>query len=329
MATDSVSLDGARNIFFDSQNVIPEGFTGIASEVFFGAEGNGGDINITTGSLFATNGAQVSASTAGQGNAGNIRITARDSISFDGVANISSSVDDQVVNGVISSGVTSEVLQLAEGNGGDIDITTGSLSLTNSARVSSATDGRGDAGSIFVREADSVVLDNNSLISAQVNQNAVTQQPSNIDIQTRALSLTNRSQVIARTSGQGDAGSILVGEAQDIFLSNSDISTESNSVGVAGDVTLTTERLILDDNSQVSAATVSSQGGGITLQGLDTLQVNNSLISASTQTGTAGKLTVNAADSVQLTGEGGLSVEATNGGTAGDLTVTTQELQVN
>ncbi|MEQ8971186.1 MAG: filamentous hemagglutinin N-terminal domain-containing protein [Coleofasciculus sp. C1-SOL-03] len=332
IATDSVSLDGASNMFIDSQTqIVMGGSTGIASEVFFGAQGNGGDVNITTGSLSVTNGAGISTLTTSQGNAGNIKITARDSVSFDGVANISIFADDQVLidSLEILSRATSDVSQLAEGNGGDIDITTGSLSVTNGARVSSATDGRGDAGSIFVREADSVVLDNNSLISTQVNQGAVAQQPSNINIQTRELSLTNRSQVTARTSGQGDAGSILVGEAQDIFLSNSDISTESNSVGVAGDVTLTTEQLVLEDNSQVSAATVSSQGGGITLQGLDTLQVNNSLISASTQTGTAGKLTVNAADSVQLTGEGGLSVEATNGGTAGDLTVTTQELQVN
>jgi large exoprotein involved in heme utilization and adhesion len=56
--------------------------------------------------------------------------------------------------------------------------------------------------------------------------------------------------------------------------------------------------------------------------------VNNSLISASTQRGTAGSLTINATESVDLNGTGGLSVEATQGGTAGNLSVETGQMSI-
>jgi large exoprotein involved in heme utilization and adhesion len=64
------------------------------------------------------------------------------------------------------------------------------------------------------------------------------------------------------------------------------------------------------------------------------LEVRNSLISASTETGTAGSLSVKDADSVQLSGTlangqaGGLSVEATSGGTAGNLSVETGQMSI-
>jgi large exoprotein involved in heme utilization and adhesion len=75
-----------------------------------GAVGRGGDVNITTGSLFLTKGALVSASTFGQGDAGNVTITARDSIAFDGVGN----------NG-FASGAFSTVGLRAVGNGGNVN----------------------------------------------------------------------------------------------------------------------------------------------------------------------------------------------------------------
>jgi large exoprotein involved in heme utilization and adhesion len=66
---------------------------------------------------------------------------------------------------------------------------------------------------------------------------------------------------------------------------------------------------------------------------LDTLTVsNNSAVSASTQTGEAGSLRINAnsnpASSVQLSNKSRLSVEATAGGTAGNLTIKAGQVSV-
>jgi filamentous hemagglutinin family protein len=273
---------------------------------------NAGEVRIATRRLDVRDGARVSAFTSGTGRAGNILIQDADLVSLD--------------DGTISTEVRDHAVVNSKQKG-NIDIQTRSLSLTNGSEVTASTSGVGDAGNIFVRNADSVFLDNSS-ISTQVNKGAVTQQPSNIDIQTRSLLLTNGSEVTANTIGQGDAGSIVVREAEKVSLFNSSISTESRSIGIAGDVTINTQQLTLQDNSQITASTVSSQGGGITLQGLDNLQVKDSLISASTETGTAGAVSVFATDSVQLRGTGGLSVGATAGGTAGDLTVNTNKMSV-
>lgn len=72
-ARDLVSLDSSAILsIVESRNL-----NGIAV-------GNGGDIRITTGSLALTNGAVVSASTFGEGNAGNVIINARDRVSLVG-----------------------------------------------------------------------------------------------------------------------------------------------------------------------------------------------------------------------------------------------------
>jgi len=81
------------------------------------AVGNGGSINIQTGSL--TNGAQLDATTL-QGNAGSVNIFARDTVSFDGwVARRS---DQPQAKGAV-------------GKGGGINIQTGSLSVSAPDRM--------------------------------------------------------------------------------------------------------------------------------------------------------------------------------------------------
>lgn len=119
----------------------------IASDVLEGSIGNAGNINITTGTLSLTNGAEVGAATFGQGNAGDVTITANDAVSFDGVSN------------GFASGAFSGVLLGAIGQGGNVSITTDTLSLTNSGRVSVSTFGQGNAGDITITARDRVSFD--------------------------------------------------------------------------------------------------------------------------------------------------------------------------
>ena len=56
----------------------------ISNLVGLGGSGQSGDINITTRSLLATDGAQIYATTRGNGDAGNISIQADNNVSFDG-----------------------------------------------------------------------------------------------------------------------------------------------------------------------------------------------------------------------------------------------------
>jgi filamentous hemagglutinin family protein len=296
-----------------------DGFAnGAISVVAWSAEGKGGDIEIATGSLFVTNGAQIDTFTVGRGDAGNVKITARDTVFFDG----------RNSNG-IRSGAASSVVRGAIGNGGNLEITTDSLFITNGAQLNASTGGQGNSGDIRLDARQVALIAGNSSVSTLVSEGAVASQPSAIEIQTQQLALINGSNITASTAGQGDAGSISVRDARAVLLFDSNISTESRSSSLAGDITIDTQLLTLADNSEISAATVSSQGGDITLKGSSTLRLINSLISASTETGVAGEIKINATDSVQLFGTGGLSVEATLGGEAGDLTVTTRKMTVS
>ena len=92
----------------------------IFNTVQFGAVGKGGDINVTAGSLTFTNGAKLTTSTFGQGDAGKVNIHAGSTVSFDGIGS----------NG-FPSGAFSTVNLGSVGNGGDVNVTVASLSVTN------------------------------------------------------------------------------------------------------------------------------------------------------------------------------------------------------
>ncbi|PHM07971.1 two-partner secretion domain-containing protein, partial [Nostoc sp. 'Peltigera malacea cyanobiont' DB3992] len=105
------------------------------------SKGNGGNIFIDSGSFLLQDGAKVSASTYGQGNAGNVTVGAKNAVDLASNAYIFSTVE--------AGGV---------GKGGNIDINAATLSLTDGAqlltatRAASATQpaGRGDAGNVNV-----------------------------------------------------------------------------------------------------------------------------------------------------------------------------------
>jgi filamentous hemagglutinin family protein len=288
----------------------------IKTSVETGAIGNSLEINLQTLKLSLNNNAQLTASTSGQGTAGNIVVRDAKTVSLD--------------NSTISTAVNLK----AEGEGGNVEIATDSLALDNKARISSSTAGVGNTGRVLVQAREAISLNNNSQILSVVESGAIGNSLE-IELETRSLSLTNQAQVNASTSGQGNAGSIFVRNADRVSLSNSTISTESSVAGTAGEVAINTRHLTLEEGAKVSAATISSTGGSIILNGLDTLQVNNSLISASTQTGTAGNVTVNAKDSVELRSTladgkpGGLLAEATQGGNASSLTIITGQLRLS
>ncbi|NEN88212.1 MAG: filamentous hemagglutinin, partial [Okeania sp. SIO3H1] len=138
-ATDTVVLDGGE----------AESFTGVDSSVQAEAEGDAEGVTITTGSLEVKNGAQINSNTFSIGNAGNMEITAEDTVVFDGIS----------PDGTFSSGILSQVASGAEGNAGDVTITARDLTVENGAQIAASTFGTGNAGSVEINATDTVVLD--------------------------------------------------------------------------------------------------------------------------------------------------------------------------
>ncbi len=186
----AVNVTATGNIIATGEN--SDGFpSGITSFVNTNATGDAGGVTITTTNLHLTNGGRVDASTFGQGNANDVRIDATESIFIDGAierfrSGISANAQNEDGNGgnvfistgdlTIANGGTIEATNFdnirennpGTGRPGTITINADSLNLTDNARIEAATQFTGEAsGIISLNIAEDLTLDNNSFISAQ------------------------------------------------------------------------------------------------------------------------------------------------------------------
>ncbi|MBD3885422.1 filamentous hemagglutinin N-terminal domain-containing protein [Phormidium tenue FACHB-886] len=317
------------------------GRAAILSSVNSGAAGSGNTIDIRAETIALQNGAQLGASTAAQGNAGTVRIRANrldmtqggqilSSTSSRGNArNIELSVLDEINLSGNNTGLFANTEPNSTGRGGNITIATEQLDVQDQAEIAVNSLGTGRAGNVAVTA--STLLSNRGRITAET----LSSQGGNIDLQIAdRLDLDDRS-LISSSTQDGEGGQLTLNANQAPTHVNLDrssrITTEATGSGSAGDLILNASQLTLQRRSNISASNLSSRTGGtIRLRGLDALQLNNSDISATTQTGRAGNLIVNAANgTVQLQNQAGLSVEATDGGTAGSLRITADQLTVD
>ncbi|MBN3891170.1 MAG: S-layer family protein [Nostoc sp. JL31] len=242
------------------------------------AVGKGGNINITTRSLSLINGARLDASTLSKADAGNVNIDAHDTVSFNGVSKDG-----------ITSGVFSLVNEGASGKGGDIKITTGSLSLTNGARLNNSTFGKGDAGNMNINARDLVLLDGfaREKISAIVSSAGTEEAQGNagdINITTRTLSLTNGAQILDISTGKGNAGNVMI-QARDAVSLNGSFKDQSSAIftdvlsqgasGKGGDINITTASLSLQNGTQLVTTTAGiGNAGNVKINAHDNVFIN-------------------------------------------------------
>lgn len=249
-ARDTVSIDGEKK----SNRAASGVFSSVGDEIDVPpTKGNGGDIYITTGSLSITRGAGVFANTTAQGNAGNVRIDARDTVSLDGKNS----------NGG-SSGVYTSVAKNGVGNGGNIDITTGSFSATRGGGVFASASGQGDAGNLSVTAPQAVTLSGNSQLSVETTG---TGTAGNLIIETGRLTVTDGATVSASTSSpnsSGIGGSIRVNARQSLNLNQASLLAQSNGAAPAGNVTINTPNLTAT-NGTIATSSKESSGGRITI----------------------------------------------------------------
>ncbi|KAB8334752.1 filamentous hemagglutinin N-terminal domain-containing protein [Scytonema tolypothrichoides VB-61278] len=285
-ATDTISFSGVDNNGFPS---------GIFSRVDTGGEGKGGNIELQARSVSTVDGAQLSASTYGKGDAGTLRINAIDTISFSGVNQINGN----------PSAAFSTVDAGAVGNGGEINITAGSLELTNGGELNTfvrgasqtAPAGNGNAGNVKLDIRNGVTItgvgnnDTRSGIFSSVDSGAVG-NAGGIDISARSLSVTNSGIIFTSNQGNGAAGNIKVTTAKDIRLDNQ-ASINANTNGGQGNITLNSADLILRNNSSITTnATNTADGGNININTGNLVALENSKITANAQQGYGGNIII-------------------------------------
>ncbi|MBW4442027.1 MAG: filamentous hemagglutinin N-terminal domain-containing protein [Plectolyngbya sp. WJT66-NPBG17] len=321
-----VSLDGEEVLTFDSGNF--RQVSTINTRVAPGAIGQGGNVTITSKSLSLTNGGLVNTSnTDGIGNAGRVTINASDFVQIRGTSSTDTS---------LQSGVFTSATERAVGDGGDVSITTDSLSISDRGRIITDNRGQGNAGNIEIRAGDAISFDGGDAIST-LSPGGVG-RGGNIDIAARSLSVLNNAQLSASTSGNGAAGNITV-SADTMNLSNGGrLLTTTFSRGQAGDITVNTPDLQLSGATTglFAQTTTAANAGNLIIQPRNNEQsvlVNlqdGAQISASTSSsGRGGTLTIQAPGSITLTGNGSVIAAETGGtGTGGNLFLTTGDLRI-
>ncbi|MBH8567015.1 filamentous hemagglutinin N-terminal domain-containing protein [Nostoc sp. CENA67] len=272
-----ISITAGNQLLVDGESLYNYRST-IFSQVGKDAVGNSGGIDINAGSVAITNGAQLGASTSGQGDAGKINITAGNQVMVDGESSTN-----------FLSTIFSQVEKDAVGNSGGIEINAGSVAITKGGQLSASTSGQGDAGKINITAGNQVLIDGESLynfrstVFSQVEKDAVGNS-GGIEINAGSVAITKGGQLSASTSGQGDAGKISItagnqvmvdGESSKNFLSTVFSQVEKDAVGNSGGIEINAGNIAITNGAQLGAST-SAQGdaGKITITAGDRLLVD-------------------------------------------------------
>ncbi|NJP21416.1 MAG: S-layer family protein [Hydrococcus sp. CRU_1_1] len=218
---------------------------------------------------------------------------------------------------------------IGKGNGGNILLNTDRLILLDGATISTSNfstnpntpPGQGQAGDIDIK-ANSLFLDRQSNITAATNSGGGGNMNIHVD---KSLFVRRGAQISAETFGIGDGGRInLVTESLEI-ASGSEIVTDSAGLGQAGNITITSDRINLN-RGNIAAISKQTGGGDISLTSQFILLENGSTISTSVldSTGGGGNIDINTAIFAAIENSD-IRADAVSGA-GGNIQITTQGL---
>ena len=220
-------------------------------------EGQAGKVEINTKELDITNGARITNVNFGRGNLGNIIINADENIN---IRNAGSSIFNTIFTG--------------EGNAGNIEINTSSLTLNDGAVISeNIFQGRGNLGGIIINSAENIMIDGTSSNPQLLTAQSAIFSTVNIDgigdggliqIETKNLSLTNQGQLFTSTNGTGNAGDVIINTENINIIggeirSGVEIFDGIRAEGDGGTIRIDTNNLTMTEGGTL---TVSSEGEG-------------------------------------------------------------------
>ena len=247
------------------------------------------------------------------------------------------------------------------GKGGDIRIEATDIQLDNQAILNTSTSAQGDAGDILIKDANQVLVDNNSQLTAEtsgsgkpgniditsqiitVGKNArlsatATETASNlegganINLKTPNLNIAGELGIFAETQGQSPAGNLNInsGNNPDLkvnFTENGFISARTQQSGEGGDIAIAAPNSInIQGQGQVTVATSGSGNAGTIEISSDQLTLANgvSVIASTESSGDAGDILLNAKEITLDQAE--IIANTSGAGKAGAIAVNTEQL---
>jgi filamentous hemagglutinin family protein len=243
------------------------------------------------------------------------------------------------------SSISNVVLEGARGQGGNINITTGQLRVSDGSLVGASSFGEGGGGNLTVNASDSVQLIGTSAdgLSSSLSTSAgsgSSGKGGDVTINTGSLLVQDGAAVYASTFAGGDGGNLTVNASNSVQLlgtsangrgSNLSARTIRGSSGKGGDVTINTGSLLVRDGAEVSAFTSGTgKGGNLTIDAPNLVQLldtsangeGSRLLTQANQgsSGKAGDVTINT-DTLLVRDGAEVSANSFGAGNGGNLTI--------
>jgi filamentous hemagglutinin family protein len=331
----------------------------LSSDIREGATGNSGDITIKT-ARFIVRDSQGGFGIFGQGNAGDFQIIASDSVELSGQATqpAGNTSNEGFVD--FPGGLFALIEFNGKGRGGNINIETRRLSISDGSKIQASTLGDGDAGNVLIRaeEIDLFETDKpnsfNTGIFAGVQTNIadelginIVENPrngtppkgngGNLSIETRRLNLRNGPQVFVGTTGNGNAGKLLIRASESVNItgispgklerqreSSVTAGTSQRSIGNGGSVTIETPLLNIGERAFVTSSSEGTGTAGDINITADITRLNNGKIIAQTASNDGGNINLNLSKYLFLGNASRISTTAGTiqaGGNGGSITI--------
>ncbi|RUT03585.1 hypothetical protein DSM106972_052240 [Dulcicalothrix desertica PCC 7102] len=251
---------------------------------------NAGDIVIDANKLTLQDGAQVLTGTVGKGTGGNLTINAS---TIDVVGSLYTEANFLAISAISST-------TYASGNAGNVNINTDVLKVKHGGTIAVESTGN------FVQST--------ILLPATGNAGNLTINATQL-VEIAGKYFDNNSTLAATTLGSGNAGKLIVNTGKLVVNDGGEIKVGSQvkirpgvkylgdrfNLGRAGNLDITANSILIDNQGKITSETDLGQGGNITLQTQLLQMRRNSLISTS-----AGK--------IQSSGDGGnIIINARNG----------------
>ncbi len=250
-----------------ADNSTPAAF-GSAIFTISGAKGDSGNVTIQAKRVNITEGGLISAGTEGDGNGGDVRIVATESINISGVNPYFLEGRSQIISGSATEAVplirsVFGLPEVSSGLPGNISITTQNLNIFNAAFIGVSNSGQNSDGANNLKiDAKNVVLDNGFIVA---------------------------------TSTPGGGGNIIINSADTRLLNGSYISA-SSIPKIGGNIDINTNLLTVVQDSEIRANSLNDFGGNVNINAQGLFMSNDSSITATSRLGSnfTGSVNINA-----------------------------------
>jgi filamentous hemagglutinin family protein len=281
--------------------------SGLFSQVL--AEGDGGNIQVDTQRLILKDGGVIDATTFDEGRAGDVTINATESIEILGY--------NPKPNAF--SGISTDVIDEATGNGGNLTINTQRLIIQGGGQIATATTGAGDAGMLKINASELVQL-------------AGTRPDIDPEFGSSGLFVSTQS--------LGNGGSLQVNTAQLIVEDGAKISANAFSSGKAGNISLAVRQLKVASGGLIRAGSSGAgDGGTLDINASESVEVtgsrilgdqivNSSLLTRAEAEGNAGILSIRT-PLLSVNNTARVSVGSIGTGAAGNLNIDAQTIRLS